>query len=82
MIPLQIAVGEKIGSRPPLCKGKCRGCVPCNPVQVTMPPSQHGGPIAKPTLTFTQESSVYHVQGPPYYNVAWRCRCRGKDYSP
>lgn len=72
---LKVAAASKIGSRPPSCKAKCKGCLPCTPVQVTVPPAQHTrGP-------FHTSSLVYHLES-PYYSVAWKCRCKGKVYNP
>ncbi|KAI5074782.1 hypothetical protein GOP47_0010743 [Adiantum capillus-veneris] len=77
---LKVAATNKIGSRPPSCKGKCKGCVPCSPVEVTVPPAQHR------SSSFTRgpfpNGAFYHLDESPYYSVAWRCRCKGKDYNP
>lgn len=65
-----------IGSRPPSCKGKCKGCVPCSPAEVTVPPAQRGSPFTRGRFTHPSSSQS------PYYSVAWRCRCKGRDYNP
>lgn len=69
----------KIGSRPPLCKAKCKGCLPCTAVQVTVPPAQHNSRFTRGP--FHTSSLSYHLES-PYYSVAWKCRCKGKDYNP
>ncbi|KAH7366308.1 hypothetical protein KP509_18G072100 [Ceratopteris richardii] len=68
---------SKLGSRPPSCKSKCRGCLPCSPVEVTVPPAQHDMNVISSSYVATTNSYLS-----PYYSVAWRCRCRGKDYNP
>lgn len=71
---LKVAAASKIGSTPPSCKGKCAGCLPCAPVEVTVPPAQHQ------SASYSSSFS-YHLES-PYYSVAWKCRCKGKDYNP
>lgn len=87
-----ISISAKIGSRPPACgKAKCKGCSPCAPVQVTVPPAQHTLPegAAANSAThagggggdFHSSALSYHLES-PYYSVAWKCRCKGQLFNP
>eukprot|EP00250_Pteridium_aquilinum_P029852 c40236_g1_i1 orf=399-869(+) len=74
---LKVATSSKIGSRPPSCKGKCKGCLPCTSLQVTVPPAQHTSPYTGPL-----SDHLDGARSSPYYSVAWRCTCKGKYYNP
>ncbi|XP_041001387.1 EPIDERMAL PATTERNING FACTOR-like protein 6 [Juglans microcarpa x Juglans regia] len=57
---------SKIGSIPPSCEHKCRGCIPCDAIQV-------------PT---TSRHSNVGIQFANYEPEGWKCKCGPFFYSP
>lgn len=76
-----LALDTKIGSRPPSCGSKCKGCLPCKPVKVTVPAEKGEHKVISAT---DQSRPIRNVEldDLPYYNQVWRCRCKGNDYNP
>ncbi|MCD9558440.1 hypothetical protein HAX54_015814 [Datura stramonium] len=59
-----------LGSSPPKCVNRCKGCRPCMAALVIPPHTRKGSK----TLTTREDEG--------YYLLSWKCRCGTKYYQP
>ncbi|KAM3300950.1 hypothetical protein P3S67_015450 [Capsicum chacoense] len=59
-----------LGSSPPKCVNRCRGCRPCMAALVIPPHTSKG----LKTLTTREDEG--------YYLLSWKCKCGTKYYQP
>lgn len=59
-----------LGSSPPKCVNRCKGCRPCMAALVIPPHTRKG----LKTLTTREDEG--------YYLLSWKCRCGTKYYQP
>ncbi|GLU20501.1 hypothetical protein SLE2022_366950 [Rubroshorea leprosula] len=74
----------RLGSTPPSCHNKCKGCHPCMAVQVPTLPSHDGaqtglsGSESNPTQFVDPSGNRYSNYKP----LGWKCRCGDHFYNP
>ncbi|KAL9681695.1 hypothetical protein QQ045_013482 [Rhodiola kirilowii] len=74
---------QMIGSRPPRCQYRCRGCGPCEAVQVPVNPQLHGRRSARSNFYKTHE--IEYSRGDDVTNykpMGWKCKCGNLFFNP
>ncbi|CAM8942990.1 unnamed protein product [Rhodiola kirilowii] len=74
---------QMIGSRPPRCQFRCRGCGPCEAVQVPVSPQLHGRRSARSNFYKTHE--IEYSRGDDVTNykpMGWKCKCGNLFFNP
>ncbi|XP_042397051.1 EPIDERMAL PATTERNING FACTOR-like protein 2 [Zingiber officinale] len=77
---LEIASGVRdqkvralIGSRPPMCERRCRGCGHCEAIQV---------PVIPQALNKAMASDLRGDIGSNYKPLSWKCKCGDLIFNP
>lgn len=65
-----------LGSSPPKCVNRCKGCRPCMAVLVIPPHITSSGKVSKALNT------LYTREDEGYYLLSWKCKCGTKYFQP
>ncbi|XP_019256306.1 PREDICTED: EPIDERMAL PATTERNING FACTOR-like protein 8 [Nicotiana attenuata] len=65
-----------LGSSPPKCVNRCKGCRPCMAVLVIPPHTSTSGKVSKSLKT------LYTREDEGYYLLSWKCKCGTKYFQP
>ncbi|KAL9680786.1 hypothetical protein QQ045_012565 [Rhodiola kirilowii] len=77
-----------IGSRPPRCQFRCRGCDPCEAIQVPVTPQLHNhnnGGGARSSSRVYQTYEMEYSRGDDVTNykpMGWKCKCGNLIFNP
>ncbi|XP_074572298.1 EPIDERMAL PATTERNING FACTOR-like protein 2 [Curcuma longa] len=86
---LEIASGVReqkvralIGSRPPMCERRCRGCSHCEAIQVPVIPQALNKAGKKESLAMAMASDLRGDISSNYKPLSWKCKCGDFIFNP